>query len=203
VTDARTKPLDRLGDEDLMVLVARKDPAAFEAFYDRHGGAAYSLAYRIVGDRRHAEDVTQDAFLSVWKSRAAYDRTRGSVRGWILGITRHRAIDSLRQNSSPVAHLDHDDEEALAARPADELTDVEAIRRETARQVRGVLGELPAEQSEVVRLAYFGGFSQTEIASIVGAPLGTVKSRMRLALERIRARMAEGLGVDELEEGMA
>lgn len=203
MTDARTKPLDRLGDEDLMVLVARKDPAAFEAFYDRHGGAAYSLAYRIVGDRRHAEDVTQEAFLSVWKSRSAFDRTRGSVRGWILGITRHRAIDSLRRNSSPVARLSHDDDEALAARPAEELTDVEAIRRETAEQVRGVLGELPAEQSEVLRLAYFGGFSQSEIASMVGAPLGTVKSRMRLALERIRVRMAEGLGIEALEEGMA
>jgi RNA polymerase sigma-70 factor (ECF subfamily) len=197
------KPPERLADEDLMTLVDRKDAAAFETFYDRHGGAAYSLAYRIVGDTKAAEDVTQEAFLSIWRSRAGYDRARGSVRGWVLGIVRNRAIDLLRRDSGPVPQLDHDDEAALEARPAPELTDVEAIRRETARQVRGVLAGLPREQSQVIELAYFGGFSHAEIASIVGAPLGTVKGRMRLGLERIRATMAEGLGHPGLEEGLA
>ena len=186
-----------------MTLVDRKDAAAFETFYDRHGGAAYSLAYRIVGDTKAAEDVTQEAFLSIWRSKAGYDRARGSVRGWVLGIVRNRAIDLLRRDSGPVPQLDHDDEAALEARPATELTDVEAIRRETARQVRGVLADLPREQSQVIELAYFGGFSHAEIASIVGAPLGTVKGRMRLGLERIRATMAEGLGHPGLEEGLA
>jgi RNA polymerase sigma-70 factor (ECF subfamily) len=197
------KPPERLADEDLMTLVDRKDAAAFETFYDRHGGAAYSLAYRIVGDTKAAEDVTQEAFLSIWRSKAGYDRARGSVRGWVLGIVRNRAIDMLRRDSGPVPQLDHDDEAALEARPAPELTDVEAIRRETARQVRGVLAGLPREQSQVIELAYFGGFSHAEIASIVGAPLGTVKGRMRLGLERIRATMAEGLGHPGLEEGLA
>jgi RNA polymerase sigma-70 factor, ECF subfamily len=197
------KPPERLADEDLMTLVDRKDAAAFETFYDRHGGAAYSLAYRIVGDTKAAEDVTQEAFLSIWRSKAGYDRARGSVRGWVLGIVRNRAIDLLRRDSGPVPQLDHDDEAALEARPATELTDVEAIRRETARQVRGVLADLPREQSQVIELAYFGGFSHAEIASIVGAPLGTVKGRMRLGLERIRATMAEGLGHPGLEEGLA
>jgi RNA polymerase sigma-70 factor (ECF subfamily) len=197
------KPPERLADEDLMTLVDRKDAAAFETFYDRHGGAAYSLAYRIVGDTKAAEDVTQEAFLSIWRSKAGYDRARGSVRGWVLGIVRNRAIDLLRRDSGPVPQLDHDDEAALEARPAPELTDVEAIRRETARQVRGVLAGLPREQSQVIELAYFGGFSHAEIASIVGAPLGTVKGRMRLGLERIRATMAEGLGHPGLEEGLA
>lgn len=197
-----TKPPERLADEDLMTLVDRKDAGAFATFYDRHGGAAYSLAYRIVGDTRAAEDVTQEAFLSIWRSKAGYDRARGSVRGWVLGIVRNRAIDFLRRESGPAPQLDHDDETTLAARPAAELTDVEAIRRETARQVRGVLAGLPHEQSQVIELAYFGGFSHTEIATIVGAPLGTVKGRMRLGLERIRATMAEGLGYPALEEGL-
>jgi RNA polymerase sigma-70 factor, ECF subfamily len=88
-----TDVLHRLADEDLMPLVERKDAAAFELVYDRHGGAAYSLAYRIVGDRNTAEDVTQEAFLSLWRSGTKYDRARGSVRTWLLGVVRNRAID--------------------------------------------------------------------------------------------------------------
>src|SRR3954469_7043464 len=95
-----TDALQRLADEDLMPLVERNDAGAFELVYDRHGGAAYSLAYRIVGDRGTAEDVTQEAFLSVWRSGARYDRTRGSVRTWLLGVVRNRAIDALRRQAT-------------------------------------------------------------------------------------------------------
>src|SRR3954468_2543951 len=91
--------LERLADEELMTLVDRKDPDAFEVFYDRHGGAAFSLAHRIVGDRSLAEDVTQEAFLSMWRSKARFDPARGSVRSWSLGIVRNRAIDALRRAS--------------------------------------------------------------------------------------------------------
>jgi RNA polymerase sigma-70 factor (ECF subfamily) len=185
--------LQRLADEDLMPLVARKDPDAFEVFYDRHGGAAYSLAHRIVGDPGGAEDVTQEAFLSIWRSKARYDPTRGSVRAWTLGIVRNRAIDALRREGGGAPKLDFDDEAALERRPAPERTEAEALRRETARQVRGALGGLPSEQSQVIELAYFGGFSQSEIADMLGTPLGTVKGRMRLGLEKIRARFAEGV----------
>jgi RNA polymerase sigma-70 factor (ECF subfamily) len=190
---ASRRSIERLSDEDLMTLVDRKDPAAFKIFYDRHCGAAYSLAHRIVGEGGAAEDVTQEAFLSIWHSKASYDRLRGSVRAWVLGTVRNRAIDVLRRSTRPIPRLDLDDDATLASRSAEELTDVEAIRRETARELRGVLGALPREQSQVIELAYFGGFSQSEIASIVGAPLGTVKGRMRLGLERIRTAMAEGL----------
>ena len=183
--------LQRLADEDLMPLVARKDPAAFEVFYDRHGGAAYSLAYRIVGDATSAEDVTQEAFLSIWRSRARYDATRGSVRAWALGIVRNRAIDALRREGGRAPKLDLDDEAALERREAPERTDAEALRRETARQVRGALGSLPNEQSKVIELAYFGGFTHSEIAKMLGMPIGTVKGRMRLGLEKMRARFAE------------
>jgi RNA polymerase sigma-70 factor (ECF subfamily) len=183
--------LQRLADEDLMPLVARKDPAAFEVFYDRHGGAAYSLAHRIVGDPAAAEDVTQEAFLSIWRSKARYEPTRGSVRAWTLGIVRNRAIDALRREGGRAPKLDLDDEAVLERRPAPERTDAEALRRETARQVRGALGALPNEQSQVIELAYFGGFTHSEIAKMLGMPLGTVKGRMRLGLEKIRARFAE------------
>lgn len=189
----RARNAERLADEELMPLIGEKDAAAFEVFYDRHGGAAYSLAYRIVGERAAAEDVTQEAFVSIWRSGARYDRARGSVRSWTLGIVRNRAIDLLRSRSSRAPKLGFDDEVVLEQRPADEFTDTEALRRETAREVRGALDELPGEQSKVIELAYFGGFSQSEIAAMVGVPLGTVKGRMRLGLEKIRGRLAEGL----------
>lgn len=196
------KALDRLGDEELMMLVDDKHPGAFERFYDRHSGAAYSLAHRIVGERGAAEDVIQEAFLSIWRSRARYDPARGSARSWTLGIVRNRAIDALRRGASPTRHLDQDDEAVLESRPADELTDAEAVRREMAKQVRGAIEELPKEQSQVIALAYFGGFSQSEIAEMLSAPLGTIKGRMRLGLEKMRAILAEGLGIDDAREAL-
>jgi RNA polymerase sigma-70 factor, ECF subfamily len=184
---------ERLADEDLMPLIADRDPQAFEVFYDRHGGAAYSLAYRIVGNRNTAEDVTQEAFISIWRSGARYDRTRGSVRAWTLGIVRNRAIDALRRNAGKAPKLSFDDDAILESRPAPDFTDDEALRRDEARQVRGALSELPDEQSKVIQLAFFGGFSHSEIAEMLGMPLGTVKGRMRLGMEKIRAQLAEGM----------
>ena len=192
--DVNVGDLQRLGDEDLMPLVERKDPAAFEVLYDRHGGAAYSLAYRIVGDRVAAEDVTQEAFISAWRSGARYDRARGSVRTWLLGVVRNRAIDALRRESTRAPALSLDADVAPVREPAaQEFTDVEALRREAAREVRGVLAQLPDDQLKVVHLAYFGGLSQSEIAEALGMPLGTVKGRMRLAMEKMRAKLAEGV----------
>jgi len=190
--------LERLADEDLMTLVDGKDPHAFEVYYDRHGGAAYSLAHRIVGDPGMAEDVTQEAFLSMWRSNARYDPVRGSVRAWALGIVRNRAIDALRRSSRPAPKLDADDETLLESQPAGERTDAEAIRRETAGRLREALGLLPRDQSQVIELAYFGGFSHSEIAQMLGAPLGTIKGRMRLGLEKIRATLAEGIPEEEV-----
>jgi RNA polymerase sigma-70 factor (ECF subfamily) len=184
--------LDRLADEDLMTLVDGKDPDAFAVVYDRHGGAAYSLAHRIVGDAGMAEDVTQEAFLSIWRSSAPFDAARGSVRGWVLGIVRNRAIDALRRSARPAPKLNLDDEAVLETQPAEHRTEAEAIRRETAGRLRQALGLLPREQSQVIELAYFGGFSHSEIAAMLGAPIGTIKGRMRLGLEKIRTTLAEG-----------
>src|SRR2546423_8338859 len=194
------RAIERLADEELMVRVDEKDPAAFEVFYDRHGGAGYSLAHRIVGDRSGAEDVTQEAFLSIWRSSARYDPARGSVRSWTLGIVRNRAIDALRRASGPAPKLDLDDEVLLEGRAAAELTDSEVIRRDVAERVRGALGELPQEQSQVIALAYFGGFSHSEIASMLGAPLGTIKGRMRLGLAKTRGTLAEGIPDEDAPE---
>jgi RNA polymerase sigma-70 factor, ECF subfamily len=200
--EMRSKPhhaaLERLADEELMTRVDGKDPDAFEVFYDRHGGAAYSLAHRIVGDPGMAEDVTQEAFLSIWRSKARFDAARGSVRAWALGIVRNRAIDALRSASRPAPKLDRDDESVLESQAAGERTEAEAIRRETAGRLRQVLGLLPREQSQVIELAYFGGFSHSEIAEILGAPLGTIKGRMRLGLEKIRSTLAEGIPEDDV-----
>src|SRR5215218_9049508 len=131
-----------LADEELMVLLRDGDPEAFEVVYDRHGGAAFSLAYRMVGDRTLAEDAVQEAFLSIWRSRVRFDRERGSVRTWVLGIVHHRTIDALRRN------LVHERRRASAEgleerQEAPERTDVEVARREEAESVRTALETLP------------------------------------------------------------
>jgi RNA polymerase sigma-70 factor (ECF subfamily) len=189
----RREKAERLADEELMPLVGDCDPDAFEVLYDRHGGAAYSLAYRVVGDRAAAEEVTQEAFISVWRSGARFDSARGSVRTWLLSIVRNRAIDFLRSRAGKAPKLTFDDDSVLEQRPAEERTEEEALQRETAAELRGALGKLPGEQSKVIELAYFGGFSHSEIAEILSLPMGTVKGRMRLGLEKIRGELAEGL----------
>ena len=196
----RSSAVKRLGDEELMTLIARQDAAAFEAVYDRHGTAAYSLAHRIVGEPKAAEDVTQEALLSLWRSAHRYDQARGSVRGWILGIVRNRAIDFLRRTAGNAPQLDRDDDFVLEQRAAPDETEAEAIRRETAGDVRGALATLPPEQARVIRLAYFGGFSHAEIGGMLDIPLGTVKGRMRLGLEKIRYALAEGFAEPEVSQ---
>jgi RNA polymerase sigma-70 factor (ECF subfamily) len=173
-----------LADEEVMQLVQNGRAHAFELLYDRHGGAAFSLAYRMVGSRGQAEDVTQEAFLSIWRSRLRYEPARGSVRTWVLGIVHNRAIDALRR--SVVHERRRADYEGVAeTREAPERTELEAARRQESTSVRSAIEELPQEQSRVIELAYFGGFSHTEIAEMLETPVGTVKGRMRLGLEKL------------------
>ncbi len=185
------RDLTLLADEDVMQLVRRGDAGAFEVIYERHSPAAFSLAYRMMGTRSGAEDVTQDAFLSMWRSGARYDRARGSVRTWVLGIVHHRAIDALRRATVHDKRRAGDEgiEERFEAR---ERTDVEAARREESGTVRTALRSLPSDQSQVIELAYFGGFTHTEIADMLDAPVGTVKGRMRLGLKKMKAQLGEG-----------
>src|SRR3954471_11956522 len=189
---ARPKSTTSLADEDLMRLVQRGDARAFEAIYDRHGSAAFSLAYRIAGNRAGAEDSVQEAFLSVGRSRVRYQPDRGTLRSWLLSVVHNRAIDSIRRS---VVHTRHQvDSEGIEERKAsDELTDVEALRRDEARTVRTAMEQLPGDQLKVVELAYFGGFTHSQIAEMLSMPLGTVKGRMRLALDKMRDGLGEAV----------
>ncbi len=173
-----------------MLHVRGGDARAFEVLFERHGGPAFSLAYRMCGSRARAEDVVQEAFLSVWRAGARYDQSRGSVRAWILSAVHNRAIDAFRRESLRAARsLDQDD---VAERlPAPELTEVEAERRAEAECVRAALNELPEEQRHVIELSYYGGFTHRQIAELLSLPPGTVKGRMRLGLGKLRISLGE------------
>ncbi len=179
--------LDRLADEELMSLAAAGDPQAFEVVLERHSNAAFSLAYRMCGRSALAEEVAQEAFLSVWRMAGRYDATRGSVRTWTLSIVRNRAIDALRAGarSVPVLTGEESEPEQLGLPAADE-TELEAIENVQSLAIKRSLAELPDEQRQAIELAYYGGFTQSEIAAMLGEPLGTIKGRMRLGLVRLR-----------------
>jgi RNA polymerase sigma-70 factor, ECF subfamily len=181
----------RLADEDLMELVYQGDARAFEVVFDRHVDAAYSLAYRLSGFRGMAEDVIQEAYLSIWRSGARYDRSRGSVRTWILRVVHNRAIDLIRRDVSHHGRDVHDDTLLAPVPSPDEPVEAEVERRDGAHRVRSALGGLPVEQRRVIELAYFGGFTHTQIAQMLELPNGTVKGRMRLGLSKLRLELEE------------
>ena len=176
-----------------MDLVRDGDSRAFEVIFDRHGGVAFSLAYRMCGRRALAEDIVQEAFLSLWRTGARYDRTRGSVRSWVLAAVHNRAIDAFRRESIREGKNVGDD--GLAERMESPLQTADEVeRRDEAERVRLALGDLPDEQRRVVELAYFGGFSHSEIAELLSLPAGTVKGRMRLALAKLKVAFDAPLG---------
>ena len=181
--------LRKLADEELMQLVREGDAAAFAVVYERHATAAFSLAFRMCGKRAPAEDIVQEAFLSLWRSGARYDGTRGSVRTWVLGIVHNRAIDALRRGVVQERGRVSDEgiEEQLEAT---ERTEQEVGRRDEAREIRAALVGLPPEQSRVIELAYYGGFTHSEIATMLDTPVGTIKGRMRLGLQKMRSQLS-------------
>lgn len=188
--DAAAESAQRVADEELMRLIRGGDPQAFSVVYDRHSGSAFSLAYRMCGTRAAAEDVVQESFLSLWRSGGRYDASRGSVRTWLLGIVHNRSIDALRR--ATVHDRRRASDEGLEERfQAPDRTDAEVARRQEASEIASALGELPQEQGEVIRLAYYGGYTHTEIADILRTPLGTVKGRMRLGLEKLRGQLGD------------
>jgi RNA polymerase sigma-70 factor (ECF subfamily) len=188
--------LQDLADEDLIAMAQRGDIEAFEILYDRHKGPAYSLARRITGTDGNADDVVQETFVSVWRSIERYDPKRASVRTWLMRIVHRRAIDQLR--STIVHSKRRADGEGIVEELADKAPAPESLTlaNEQSVEVREALSDLPDDQRKVIELSYFSGFSQTEIAEMTGQPLGTVKGRMRLGLEKMRAHL-------ELEEAQA
>ena len=168
--------------------MADGDQAALAAFYDETSARAYGLAQHILGDADDAEDVLLDAYSQVWRSAASFDPSRGSALAWLLVIVRSRAMDHLRRRSRQVRR-----EQSLAgalesegAAVAPDEGDVDAALR---TRIRRALADLPAEQREPIELAYFGGLSQSEIAERLGQPLGTIKTRIRLGMTKLRAAL--------------
>ena len=183
-----------LADEDLISLVGSADARAFAVLYDRHFRAAYWLAYRTMGGRQAAEDLTQDAFLKVWRSAGGYRPERGSVRNWLLSIVHNQGIDRLRSAASRRRTQDKVEAEAKTTGVRHEPSEAfaEAWRGYQSGLVHEALGVLPREQREAVTLAHLHGRTQTEIADRLGLPLGTVKGRMRLGLKKLREHLGSG-----------
>lgn len=172
-------------DEELMAALASKDLSALETLYDRYNKVAYSLAYRILGNAGTAEDVVQDAFMSVWRRASSYRPDRASPRTWLMAVVHHRAIDRLRSAAATAGDVPL---EEVPDRPSDAppvWQEVWAGQR--GDLVRGALESLPAEQKKSIELAYFSGYTHVEIARLMGVPLGTVKGRLRMGLQKLRA----------------
>ena len=173
-------------DEELMGRVAGGDARAFEAIYDRHHRQAFSFARRIMGPGGDAEEATQEAFISLWRGAASFNPERASLRTWLFTLVRHRSIDSLRRRGTHTALLQEVSQDAVERIEAPERTDDQVLAIHDHDRARRLVAQLPPEQREVIDLAYFAGHTQTEIATEVGIPLGTVKGRARLALSKLR-----------------
>ncbi len=178
-------------DEQLMTRAARGDTAAFEVLYDRYASAVMGLALRIAADRALAEEVVQETFWRVWRNAASFQTQRGTFPGWLLGIARNLTIDLCRRRSvRPQVLLDQAEESSIERAP-DPSVDV-AESAWTAikyQQVQTALSDLPPDQRRVIELAYFGGLTRQEIAAATGEPLGTIHTRARLALKKLRAAL--------------
>jgi RNA polymerase sigma-70 factor (ECF subfamily) len=180
----------------LVELVAQKDAGALEALYDRYGRPAHSLARRILTEETLAQDVVQEVFLSLWRDARRFDAGRGTVATYLLSMTHHRAVDVVRQEENLRRWRTSDEGLELEPDPKARVEDeVEASERRAA--VRAALGELPAAQREAVALAYFGGYTQREVAALVGVPLGTVKTRMAAGMRKMRQALQDA-GTEEL-----
>lgn len=187
----------RLRDDELMDRLGRRDIAAFEAIYDRYGDLVFSVALRVVGDTYVAEDIAQDVFLRVWRRPEQFDLNRGKFVTWLLSVTRNRSIDERRSRGRRLRH------EALPAADEDDVIPSGNDRDDPAlatvvsldrQAVRDALLVLPPEQKLAIQLAYFGGLTQQEIANKLGQPLGTVKTRIRLGMQKMRGAIERSEG---------
>lgn len=193
---------EEVSDETLMVRVLRDDTVAFGRLYDRHCRVALQTAIAVCHDRHRAEEAVQDAFLSIWRARARYEANAGSFRGWLLTAVRHRALDFVRHEAAlkrpqPVHERPAVQIAGSVATPLDRL-----IGASESEALRGFLGRIPAEQAEIIALAFYGGFTHLEIAEHLSLPQGTVKGRMRLGLTKMR-RLVDQAGSPSLHRPLA
>jgi len=184
-----------LDDEELMQRLAYRDLVAFRALYDRYGNLVYSAALRVVRDAQIAEDMVQEIFLRIWRKPESYVAQRGRFVTWLTSVTRNRAVDEVRSRGRRFRHETASPEEQERELPASEQDDP-ALTAELSDQRRLILAALkhiPAEQREIIELAYFGGLTQQEIADRLSQPLGTVKTRIRLGMQKLRAALTPEL----------
>jgi RNA polymerase sigma-70 factor (ECF subfamily) len=190
--------IEEIDDETLILSICEGKEQAMEALYTRYSRYAYSLAYRILHDSAAAEDIVQEAFLSVWRKAASYQTQQGSVRSWLQAIIHHRAIDRVRASAHRdqyVTQLEPEHEQEIVSEQPEVWE--EAWQREQAVVIRSALEQLPQEQRLVIGLAYFGGYTHSEISERWHIPLGTVKGRMRLGLQKMR-QLLQARGIDNL-----
>ncbi len=186
-----TDSSDSTGDERLMLAICNSDERALEQLYERYSRFMYMLAYRIVQDNTSAEDIVQEAFVTIWSKARSYQSQQGTVRRWIQAIVYHRAIDRVRAS----VHRDYQwlplqaESEHLSGAQADIWE--ETWRRECRALVHSTLAQLPFEQRQVIELGYFGGYTHAEISERWHIPLGTVKGRMRLGLQKMKHLLHE------------
>jgi RNA polymerase sigma factor (sigma-70 family) len=184
----RARDHAHLSDEALVALVARSDEPALAELYDRIGGVAYGLAYRILRDESLAEDAVQEAFLGLWRAAGSFLPERAKASTWILTLVHRRAVDLVRR------------EERRRTEPLDDAPEAATGSAEDSawlhferERVQGALAQLPDQQREAIELAYYGGFTQSELAERLGQPLGTIKSRMFSGLSRLRELLDDGV----------
>jgi RNA polymerase sigma factor (sigma-70 family) len=186
----RGTPYGGLRDGQLVELVAQQDAGALEALYDRYGRAAYSLARRILTEETLAQDVVQEVFLSLWRDARRFDAGRGTVATYLLSMTHHRAVDVVRREENLRRWRTSDEGLELAPDPKARVEDeVEASERRA--EVRAALKDLSDPQRQALLLAYFGGYTQREVAALVGAPLGTVKTRMAAGMRKMKEALSD------------
>jgi len=185
----------RLQDDELMGRLGGRDLGAFEALYDRYGDLVYSVALRVVGDTYVAEDVAQDVFLRVWRRPDQFDLNRGKFVTWLLSVTRNRSIDERRSRGRRLRFealpSSAEEEDVLPSNDDRDDPALATVLADDRVAVRAALEVLPAEQKLAIQLAYFGGFTQQEIANKLGQPLGTVKTRIRLGMQKMRGSLEE------------
>jgi RNA polymerase sigma-70 factor (ECF subfamily) len=199
VTSPVRRPDDASGDADVMRRIRAGDRSAIDELYERFRRPAFALARRILADDSLAEDVLQEVFLSVWRDPAAFDRGRGSVASWLLAVVHHKAVDAVRREESQRRRQAMaEDEMALDAPTATRDVEDDAWSRVVAEQVRTAMGVLSQPQREALTLAYYGGYTQREVAALTGTPLGTVKTRMLAGMRRLKQELGGAGGTGAL-----